>query len=736
MPKFSIKAKLIILVLVTAAPLFIFNLYYITFTSARNFKKSVEASATHRSHMVSDDIDDIITRNRQTLITFSEIPDIKRQNWNKCREIFTALKPYYLYFENIFVTDKSGLIQCSAVPQTKNISIADRTYFSEAVKKMELSVSEAIIGRITGKPIIVLAYPVKDYSNNLVGVIGASLSLLRIYETFAHTDLPEPSVILVIDENGRIVTSNIESDEYDLKDIKNSAWFPRTAKKNGCCFEAEFMGKKRLIAVTSPSLVNWLSVIAIPSENIYGPFQKAIWSTALINTLVLSIALFAAVILGRLITEPITQLARNVKEIGSEGFKRLMKIKTKDEIEELADSFNEMVVKLDEKKVENEKLQKQLFLSQKMEAIGTLTGGIAHDFNNMLNVILGYTQMVIDETKKNTTQRRYAQQVQKAGQSAAELVQQLLAFSRRQVIDPKIININEVIDNLVKMLHRIIGENIALKLSLSENISPVMADPGQMVQVIMNLCVNARDAMPQGGELTIETSDTIIDEAYCQVHPWAHPGPYALLSITDTGIGMDSETQSRIFEPFFTTKELGKGTGLGLAIVYGIIKQHKGLINVYSQKGHGTTFKIYLPSASGKAEALKAPRIAEVTGGKETILLAEDNDMLRELAETILKGLGYTVIAARDGDEAVQIFTANSDKIQLAFLDVIMPVCSGKEAYERMRAVKPDIKVLFTTGYSIATHHTESIAKEKLPLLQKPFSKEGLARKVREALDS
>lgn len=736
MHKFGIKARLIILVLVATVPLFIFNLHYITFTSANNFRKSVEGFIIHHSRMVSDDIDDAIIRNRRTLITLSEIPDIKRQNWNKCTEIFAVLKPYYLYYENIFVADTNGLIQCSAILQAKKVSIADRAYFSEALKKREIVVSEAIIGRITGKPVIVLAYPVKDYSNNLVGVIGVSLSLLKIYENFAHTELPKSSVILVVDEKGRIITSNIESDEYNLKDIKSAAWFPKAAEKKGCCFEAEFIGKKRLIAVTSPSMVNWLSVIAIPYEDVYGPFQKAIWDTALINTLVLSIALFAAIILGRLITGPITQLARNVKEISSGGFKRLMKIKTKDEIEDLADSFNEMVVKLDERKVENEKLQKQLFLSQKMEAIGTLTGGIAHDFNNMLNVILGYTQLVIDETKKNTTQHRYIQQIQKAGQSAAELVQQLLAFSRRQIIDPRIININEAIYNLVKMLHRIIGENIALKLSLSENVLPVMADPGQMVQVIMNLCVNARDAMPQGGELTIESSNTIIDKAYCQIHPWALPGSYALLSITDTGIGMDSETQTRIFEPFFTTKEQGKGTGLGLAIVYGIIKQHKGLINVYSQKGHGTTFKIYLPSASGKTEALEAPRIAEIKGGNETILLAEDNDMLRELAETILKDLGYTVIAAKNGDEAIQIFTANSDKIQLTVLDVIMPVCSGREAYDRMRAVKPDLKVIFVTGYSIATHHTESIAKEKLPLLQKPFSKESLARKVREALDS
>jgi CheY-like chemotaxis protein/two-component sensor histidine kinase len=370
-----------------------------------------------------------------------------------------------------------------------------------------------------------------------------------------------------------------------------------------------------------------------------------------------------------------------------------------------------------------------------MEAVGTLTGGIAHDFNNMLNVILGYAQLVIDEAEKNSTQRRYTQQIQKAGQSAAELVQQLLAFSRRKVIEPKIININSIVTNFQKMLQRIIGADVELRLSLSETISPVMADPVQMEQILMNLCVNARDAMPQGGQLIIETSNTVLDETYQQTHPWAEPGQYVMLSITDTGIGMDEETQARIFEPFFTTKELGKGTGLGLAVVYGIVKQHKGVIHVYSQKGKGTTFKIYLSAFSGAAEEIKKAQTITIKGGNETILLAEDNDMLRELAETILKDLGYMVLTAKDGDEAILLFAVHSNEIHLSILDIIMPVCSGREAYERMRAIKPDSKVLFVTGYSTATTHTDFIHKEELPILQKPFTKESLARKVREALD-
>ncbi len=734
MPKFSIKTKLIILVLITAIPVSLFN-FYLLYHDLKHDKNSLKQSALHQSQMISNVIDQALFESYQHLSAFSEFPAIKNKSWQRCSQFLSHMKPQYPYYENIFVADLNGWVRCSAVPFKETVNIKDRSYFKEVIEKKQYTIGSVTIGRIVGKPVVVLVYPVMDNANNITAVIGASLSLINVNAIFSHISLSPNTTILLIDQKGRIVSSNIEPEEYVMKDISNANWFQEILSKKEDILTLHFMGEERLTAVTAPKKVKWNSVIGIPTDIIYAPLKNYLIKSMFWSSVILALTLFTAILIGRYISKPLSTLSMEIKEVGMGDFHRLVKIKTGDEIEELADSFNDMVRKLDERKVENEKLQKQLFLSQKMEAIGTLTGGIAHDFNNMLNVILGYTQLVIDETKKNSTQRRYVQQVQKAGQSAAELVQQLLAFSRRQVIDPRIININEVIDNLVKMLHRIIGENIALKLSLSENISPVMADPGQMVQVIMNLCVNARDAMPQGGELTIETSNTIIDEAYCQVHPWAHLGSYALLSITDTGIGMDSETQMRIFEPFFTTKELGKGTGLGLAIVYGIIKQHKGLINVYSQKGHGTTFKIYLPSASGKIEALEAPKIAEIKGGKETILLAEDNDMLREFAEIILKDLGYTVIAAKNGDEAVRLFTANSDKIQLTVLDVIMPVCSGKEAYERMRSVKPDLKVLFVTGYSIATHHTESIAKENLPLLQKPFSKEGLARKVREALD-
>lgn len=735
MPKWGIKTKLLILVLTAVLPIFVLN-FYLLFKNLKHDKLMLEQSALHQSQMASDEIDQALFESYQHLSTFSEFPAIKNKNWQKCSQFLSHIKSQYPYYENIFVGDTDGFVRCSAVPFNKMVTINDRSYFKEVMGKKRYAIGDVAIGRITGKPVVVLAYPVLDQSNNLTAVIGAALSLLSVNKMFTSMNLIPNTAIILTDQQGRIVSSNIEPEKYTMQDISSAAWFQEILKRKDGVITLQFMGEERLTAITSPKMTKWNSIVGIPTNAVYGPLRDDLLKSIFFSLLILSITLFVAKVFGRYIIEPISELTKEVREVGYGDFRRLVNIKTGDEIEGLASSFNDMVRKLDERKVENEKLQKQFFLSQKMEAIGTLTSGIAHDFNNMLNVILGYTQLIMEEADKNSPQYRHFQQIYNAGQSAADLTGQLLAFSRRQVIDPKIVNPNNIITNLEKMLKRLLGADIALQISLAKDLSPVMADKGQMGQVIMNLCVNARDAMPEGGQLIIETMNTQLDETYRISHPWAGPGSYAMISITDTGMGMDEETQARIFEPFFTTKELGKGTGLGLAVVYGIVKQHNGLIHVYSQKGHGTTFKIYLPAFSGQAEAITTPKLAELRGGNETILLAEDNDMLREMAETILKKFGYTILTAKNGDEAVQIFNANSDKISLAILDIVMPVCGGEEAYARMSAIKPGLKVLFVTGYSAGTHHTDFISKERHPFLQKPFSQEDLARKVREALDS
>ncbi len=385
---------------------------------------------------------------------------------------------------------------------------------------------------------------------------------------------------------------------------------------------------------------------------------------------------------------------------------------------------------------ENRRMEAQLRQTQKMEAVGQLAGGVAHDFNNMLQAILGHIDLAMLAVAPNDPVRSDLEEARRAGQRAAELTRQLLAFSRRQVLAPQNLDLNELIDGLLKMLRRVIGEQVELSFISGHNLGSILADTGQIEQVIMNLCVNARDAMPKGGRITIETENVVIDERYRETHPWATVGRYVLLSVTDEGCGMDKETVSHIFEPFFTTKDVGRGTGLGLATVYGIVKQHEGLIHVYSDPGKGTTFKIYFPIVERAAVAVDNKIPDRVVGGTETILLAEDESMVRDVAQRVLKEAGYTVVAASDGREAIALFHEHIDEIDIAVLDVIMPNIGGKDVYTHIKEHKPDMPVLFSSGYSENAIHTQFILNEGMQLIQKPYDGRDLLRKVRELLDT
>jgi PAS domain S-box-containing protein len=382
-------------------------------------------------------------------------------------------------------------------------------------------------------------------------------------------------------------------------------------------------------------------------------------------------------------------------------------------------------------------LAEQLRQSQKMEAIGRLAGGIAHDFNNLLTVIRGYSQLSLLDLNENDKLRGNIEEIQKATQRASDLTHHLLAFGRRQIMEMKILNLNTLLKDLDKMLHRVIGEDIELTYLLSEEIGKIRVDPGQMEQVILNLAVNARDALPYGGKLTIETSDAELDEAYAHTHIGSKPGRYVMMSVSDTGQGMSSEVRERAFEPFFTTKEKGKGTGLGLSTCYGIVKQSGGNIWAYSEPGRGTTFKIYLPLAEefSKETKDKADR-AEILKGSETILAVEDQMEVRKLVAKILTGQGYTVIEASNGEQAMKAAQENSGKkIHLLLTDVVMPGMSGRELAETLGLLHPNMKVLYMSGYTdnAIVHH--GVLEEGVNYIQKPFTLDALARKVREVLD-
>ena len=385
---------------------------------------------------------------------------------------------------------------------------------------------------------------------------------------------------------------------------------------------------------------------------------------------------------------------------------------------------------------ERKQLEEKLLQSQKMEAIGQLAGGVAHDFNNILMVILGYGSMLLNDGALQSRQNELVEQIMKAADKAAKLTSDLLAFSRKQVIKTRAVNLNDIILHVEKFLSRIIGEDVQLKAALSARDLMVDVDSGQIEQVLINLATNARDAMPRGGLLTVETALQQIDELFVQANGIGEPGPYAVISMSDTGLGMAEEVRRRIFEPFFTTKEVGKGTGLGMSIVYGIIKQHNGFINVYSEPGLGTTFRIYLPMSAGSTLTAEETQAVHVPpGGTETILVVEDAPDLRELLEKILSNAGYKVLLAENGEVACEMFAAGKGEIGLVLMDMVMPGMSGKEACSAIRDIDPAAKVLYTSGYTMDIIKNRDLLEEGTELLMKPVRPLEVLRKVREMLD-
>lgn len=386
---------------------------------------------------------------------------------------------------------------------------------------------------------------------------------------------------------------------------------------------------------------------------------------------------------------------------------------------------------------EQVRLKDELFHARNLASVGKLAGGVAHNFNNLLTVVMGYASLLATELKEDDPLRAYAQKIIHSSQIAASLTQDLLAFSGKKPVNTQPVNMNGMIKETEGILSKLIRENIKFRTALSDKDCVVMADSYQIMHVLMNLATNARDAMPNGGELKICTDIVEMDDAFIKAHGFGETGKYVLISISDTGVGMDEETRLRIFEPFFTTKEVGRGTGLGLASVYGIVKQHNGYIEVESETGNGTTFRIYLPLATPQVPGIKTEAGAMPKGGTETVLLAEDEDDVRSLMKIVLERNGYEVIEAVDGKDAVDKFVRDEDKIQFLLFDVIMPAKSGRQAYDEIKKIKPDLKapVLFMTGYSDDVVRKGNIIDSGLDYILKPVSAIRLLEKVREVLD-
>jgi signal transduction histidine kinase/ActR/RegA family two-component response regulator len=500
----------------------------------------------------------------------------------------------------------------------------------------------------------------------------------------------------------------------------------------------------------------------------------------IIGGVLLLIGVAAAFGMSRSITRPLRSLTEAASMISNGDYSRRVNIRNRDELGTLAGAFNTMVARVRDSQQELEdkvhertkeleeannqlailsesnllkrnqaererteavdalrNTEQQLQQAQKLEAIGRLAGGISHDFNNLLTAIIGYSDLALKHIPEDSPIQHNLVEIRKASERASTLTRQLLAFSRKQVLQPRVLDLNALVSDLQRMLQRMIGEDIELRTTLKHDLLNVKADVGQLEQVIMNLVVNARDALPTGGKITIETANVDLDESYARKHISVAPGRYVMLAVSDNGIGMDEETQANMFEPFFTTKEAGKGTGLGLSMVYGIVKQSGGNIWVYSEPQHGTTIKIYLPIADEQIEVVNEV-VVETNGnhGSETVLLVEDEEAVRALLLDVLEGEGYSVLQAANGPEAIELCKTTRSKIHLLMTDVVMPGMSGKELVDRLVDNCRNVKVLYMSGYTddAIVHH--GVLNPGVAFLQKPFTPEGVMRKVREVLDS
>jgi signal transduction histidine kinase/CheY-like chemotaxis protein len=472
--------------------------------------------------------------------------------------------------------------------------------------------------------------------------------------------------------------------------------------------------------------------------------DKATVFLSRLNRILLGLGMLSVVAGGVLVflishtfTKPLSNLVAGVHALEGGNFDYPLELGRGDEVGEVTGAFDRMRRNLQKTQEEQEQLEVRLRQAHKMEAVGRLAGGVAHDFNNLLTVIRGNSDLLRERGNADTAQLRYLEQIQKAADRAVSMTRQLLAFSRMQVLQPQVLDLNTTISEMSKMIPRLIGENIEFSFLPEPNVARVLADPGQVEQVFLNLAVNARDAMPDGGKLLVQTRNMTIGATEARQRPPMSPGEYVLLSVADSGQGMSAETRAHIFEPFFTTKEVGKGTGLGLATVYGVVKQSGGFIWVKSAVGKGTTFEIYLPRtekrATGPEESGKAKQIP---GGSESILVVEDETEVRELASEFLTAGGYTILEAKDGAEAVGMVAANQKELHLLLTDMVMPGMSGAELAKILRKARPDLRVIYMTGYAEFSGKYGDMAEGAAGVLQKPFSRITLLEKVREVLSA
>jgi signal transduction histidine kinase/CheY-like chemotaxis protein len=691
----------------------------------------------------ADDLRERIHGTAQLHFGLARARDLDSDDRPACSAFLSEVREAYPQYTGILTIRPDGRLFCDSLRTGRELDLNNRDYFRRALVARDEVVLEPTFGRLTGLAVMQVAYPARTAQGELRFVLLASLDLKKIAR-FGEQAVPGARLLIVDDKGLVLVAAPAQGAGFKAGESVAGTPLWRFAEPAKGAAEAEIempdAGRIRWArADTSGIAGTRIHVLAgAPHAGIVATANvRHAQDTALL--VVVATVLFLAVwLLAELaIRRPITRMTAMAQQLAAGDLgARIEPPLPSGELGALMGVMNRTAESLQSQHEDIAQLNSRLMQSQRMEAIGQLTGGVAHDFNNLLTVVLGNADLLVEMSADDPMRRQLAEMIGTAAQRGAALTQQLLAFARKQPLDPSVVDVNQRVAALDPMLRRTLGEHIEIELVRGAGLWPAMVDPAQLENALLNLCLNARDAMPGGGKLTLETANVALDQRYADQHADVAPGQYVMLAISDTGSGIPAELLSRVFEPFFTTKEKGRGTGLGLAMVYGFAKQSAGHVSIYSEPGHGSTVKLYLPRAQGARVQAAESELAEpaIRGGAETVLVVEDDEPVRQLACHELRALGYRVLDAACGADALRIVEGD-EPIDLLFTDVVMPGgMSGRQLADAARGVRSGLRVLYTSGYTenAIVHHGR--LDPGVMLLPKPYRRADLARAVRTAL--
>jgi signal transduction histidine kinase/ActR/RegA family two-component response regulator len=691
-----------------------------------------------------DDLQQRILATTQLHFGLARSADLAGSDRQACSAFLSEVREAHPQYTGILTILPDGRLFCDSLRSGRELDLNDRAYFRRALATGRGAVLEPVFGRLTGRAVMQVAYPVRAADGALRFVLLASLDLARLPAPGNHA-VPDARLLLLDGKGTVLVVSPGEPGGLRPgSSIAGTplAQFALASREAATRTLAMADGQRHTWARADGRALSAADVtllVGAPEASITALADRRYWQAAALCG-VFAAGLFLALwaVSEWSIRRPIARMTAMTSRMGAgELAARVEPPLPSGELGALAEALNQAAIALQQQRDDIERLDARLLQAQRLEAVGQLTGGVAHDFNNLLTVVLGNADRLAVDLADDPDQRQAAEMIVAAAERGAALTQQLLAFARKQPLTPGVVDVNQRITALTPMLQRTLGEHIQIEIVRGAGLWPAQVDPGQLDNAVLNLCLNARDAMPGGGRLTLETGNASLDRAYAEQCPEVEPGPYTMVAVSDTGVGIAAKDLGRVFEPFYTTKETGKGTGMGLAMVYGFARQSGGHATIYSEPGHGTTVRLYLPRAAGTVPAAEATPPAPVApAGNETVLVVEDDDTVRLLACRELEVLGYRVIAAANGAEALARIE-QGDAVDLLFTDIVMPGgLSGRELADAVQQLRPGLPVLFTSGYTenAIVHHGR--LDPGVLLLSKPYRHQDLARAVRSALDA